>query len=165
MARILVLKNKLRALLGQIDVFNEGGKLAYQALSEWRWTKARWRLIRGERELAILERPWFAWTSHWQVSGALGDMGIERKQWSMKRHYTVKGGPYDGTVISGNLWDQSFVIHSPAGTLARASNALVSLRDRHQVEILDEHAELLCVLAMVAIKADRNSEAAMAAAT
>jgi hypothetical protein len=41
----------------------------------------------------------------------------------------------------------------------------VSLRDRHQVEILDEDAELLCVLAMVAIKADRNSEAAMAAAT
>jgi uncharacterized protein YxjI len=165
MARILVLKNKLRTLLGQIDVFNESGTLAYRAVSEWRWTRARWRLLREGDELVVLERPWFAWTSHWQVSGALGDMAIERKQWSMKRHYTVRGGPYDGTIISGNLWDRSFLIQSPAGTLARASNALASLRDRHQVEILAEDAELLCVLAMVAIKADRNSEAAMAAAS
>jgi len=40
----------------------------------------------------------------------------------------------------------------------------MSLRDRHQVEILDEDAELLCVMAMAVVKADRNSEAAAAAA-
>lgn len=165
MARTLILKNKLRSLLGQIDIFTESETLAYRAISEWSWSSARWRLHRGGHELAFLKRPWFAWTPAWQVSGALGDIVIERKQWSMKRHYTVKGGAYDGTVISGNLWDQSFVIDSPSGTLARASNALMSLRDRHQVEILDEHAELLCIIAMVVIKADRSSEAAAAAAS
>ena len=101
MARTLVLKNKLRSLLGQIDVFNESDKLAYRAIGEWSWGSARWRLHRAERELAVLRRP--------------------------------------------------------------SGNALMSLRDRHQVEILDEHAELLCIVAMVVIKADRNSEAAAAA--
>jgi hypothetical protein len=164
MARVLVLKNKLSSFLGQIDVHTESEQLAYRAVSEWSWTSARWRLFQGERELAVLRRPWFAWMPAWQVGGALGEFAIERK-WSIKRHYTVKGGTYDGTVISGNLWDMSFVIDSPAGPLARASNRLMSLRDRHQVEILDEEAELLCVVAMVVVKADRNSEAAAAAAS
>jgi len=163
MARVLLLKNKLRSLLGQIDVETESGRAAYRAVSEWRWGSSRWRLFQGERELATLQRPWFAWTAFWQVGGALGSLVIERKQWSMKRRYTVKGGEYDGTVISGNLWDRSFVIDGPSGTLARASNRIMSLRDQHQVEILVERAELLCVVAMVVIKADRNSEAAAAA--
>jgi len=162
MARVLILKNKLRSLLGQIDVLTEDGRPAYRAVSEWRWGSARWRLFQGETEVAVLQRPWFAWTSVWQVSGALGSLAIERKQWSMKRHYTVRGGSVDGTVIRGNLWDRSFVIDAPTGTLARAGNALLSLRDQHQVEILDEQAELLSVVAMVVIKADRNSEAAAA---
>ena len=161
MAKTLVLKNRLRSLLGQIDVLTEDDTLAYRATSELSWSGTRWRLCQADRELLILRRPWFSFMSVWHVSGAAGDMRIERKL-SMRRHYTVSGGPYDGTVISGNLWDRSFVIDGPDGMLARASIALMSLRDRHQVEILDEEAELLCVAAMVAIKADRNSEAAAA---
>ncbi|MCA1858359.1 hypothetical protein LE190_20850 [Massilia oculi] len=163
MARILVLKNRLPTWLGQIDIVNEDGKLAYQAVSAWRWGANRWRLRRGGSELAVLERPWFTWTAAWHVSGALGNIVLERTPWAMKRRYTVMGGSYDGTVISGSLWDRSFAIEAPGRTLARASNALLSLRDRHQVEILEESAELLCIVAMLVIKADRNSEAAAAA--
>lgn len=165
MARILVLKNRLRSWLGQIDVVNEDDKLAYRAVSEWSWTGSRMRLYRGDSEMALLQRAWFSWRHEWQVSGALGDIVVARRQWSMKRHYTIRGGDHDGAVIEGSLWDRSFVIDGPRGTLARAGNALLSLRDRHQVEILDERAELLCVVAMVVIKADRNSEAAAAASS
>ena len=165
MARTLILKSKLRALLGQIDVSNERGQLVYRAISEWSWTEERWRLDRAGRELIVLQRSWFAWKHIWKVRGVLGEIAIGRNQWSMKRHYIVKGGTYDGIVISGNLWDSSFGIDSPAGPLARASNTLLSLRDRHQVEILDENAELLCIVAMVVIKADRSSDVSMAGAT
>lgn len=159
MTRTLQLASKLLSLAGQIDITDDTGALAYEAKAEFQLAETRWNLLNGDVRLATLTRARWGWNRPWQIASFQGDWAIRRKLWSMSRHYTVLGGPYDGATISGSMWDRSFTIEHKGVTLARAVNKLLSLRDVHKVEILHPDAELLCVLALIIVKDDRRNEA------
>lgn len=160
MTRTLQLASKILSLAGQIDITDQSGALAYEARAEFQLGGAHWDLFNGDVRLATLRRPRWAWNPPWRIDSFQGEWALKRKLFSMTRHYTVLGGPYDGATVSGNLWDRSFVIDHRGTTLARASSRLLSLRDVHEVQILHPDAELLCVLALVIVKDDRRSAAA-----
>ena len=67
--------------------------------------------------------------------------------------YDVKGGPFHGAQVSGNLWDVKFMIALDETLVARANKALISLRDTHAIEVVqdDDASELLSVVAMIVI--------------
>ncbi len=165
MGRILTMTNKLLSFRGQIDICDANGTPQYQARGELSWLRQQWRLHQRGQEVAHMQSKAFSWKPVWQISGALGDFTVRRTSfWSMRKHYTVEGGPIDGATLTGSLWDRSFAIERGGVTLARASNALLSLRDRHQVEIVQDNLELPCVIAMLVMLLDRRQEAQAAAA-
>lgn len=159
MTRTLQLASKILSLAGQIDITDQSGALAYEARADIKLAGAHWDLFNGDVRLATLQRARWAWNPPWRIDSFQGKWALRRKLFSMTRHYTVLGGPYDGATVTGKLWDRSFVIEHLGVTLARASSSLLSLRDVHEVQILHPDAELLCVLALVIVKDGRRSAA------
>lgn len=98
----------------------------------------------------------------WIVGGTLGDFVIKRKLLAWARKYYVKGGIYDGAIISGNLWDLKFEICTNARVIAQAKGKILTLRDRHNVELLidSDQNELFVVISMIVLQLERKSEAA-----
>ena len=65
----------------------------------------------------------------------------------------MKGGPFHGAQVRGNLWDVRFTIALDETLLARANKRPISLRDTHAIEVVqdDDASELFSVVAMIVI--------------
>ena len=107
----------------------------------------------GETEVARIKRKLFSWTPTWLVEGKAGDFAIRTRVFSLRRVYDVKGGPFHSAQIGGNLWDSKFMIALDETLVAQANKRLISLRDTHAIEVVqdDDAAELFSVIAMVVV--------------
>jgi uncharacterized protein YxjI len=167
MTTILSIANRLMSLRGRIDITDEHDANAYHARGEFAFLAPTWRVYRGEdaegEPLALIRRKLWSWTPTWNVRMGGSDFQLKRKPWSWRRIYRAFGGAYDGAEISGNIWDMSFAITHDGGTLATAAGKLLSLRDRHRVEIPGQGEEFV-VVALVVVQIDRQSDRAQSGA-
>lgn len=158
MTRVLSVAKKFFSIKGEIQVTDEAGKPAYHAAGEFALLPA-WTITRKGEVVARVRKKPMAWSSTWEVEGELGAFRIERKLWSWTRRYTAIGGALDGALIAGNFSGMKFDVRQGSQVLAKASGELLSLADRHNVEVLGE-PELFVVIAMLVILADRSQETA-----
>jgi uncharacterized protein YxjI len=161
MTRILSIANKLLSLRGRMEIADEQGAPAYEARGEFALLVPIWRISRNEQEVATVRRKIFAWAPTWIIQCGPESFLIQRKLLSWTRQYHAVGGSYDGAVVKGNIWALSFRVARGPATLATASGKILTLRDRHNVEIFGE-GELFVVIAMVVLHIDRR-EARLAA--
>ena len=58
---------------------------------------------------------------------------------SFTRQMYVECGPHEGATISGNIFDLRFSVAKADGTiLGKAAGKILTLRDRHNVELLSQ---------------------------
>ncbi|XOV77968.1 MAG: hypothetical protein ACFHVJ_13565 [Aestuariibacter sp.] len=156
----LVISNKLLSLRGRMEITDENGILLYDAVGELALFSPTWRITKGQEQVASVKRKTFSFAPTYFVKSKLGDFVIKRKVFSLSRRYHILGGPFNGAVISGNLLDLKFNINHGTQTLARASGNVLSLRDRHNIEVTSTQpeAELMTVIAMVTLNLDKKSD-------
>ena len=158
MSRILSVANKLLSLRGCIRITGEHDELAYQARGELALLAPTWRVYAGEdaqgAPSATIRKRVFAWAPTWDIQAGADAFQIRKKLFSWSREYRTIGGPYDGAVMRGNLWDLQFAITHGATVLATAAGTMFSLRDRHSVRIPGE-GEWFVALAMLVMQIDR----------
>ena len=161
MPRYLSVTNKLLTLRGAIRVTDENDDLAYEAKGEFALLSPTWTLFQGDVQVATFRRRIFAWRQTWEVTAVLGDFLIKRKLLSFTRQMYVEGGTYDGATISGNIFDLRFSVATADGTvLGKAAGKILTLRDRHNVELLSQNQDdvIFTVVAMVVLQLARNSD-------
>lgn len=160
MVRGLIVSTRIVSLFGRIDITDTNGALCYYAKGEFALLRRRWRIYNNaDQELMQIRHKRLAIRPTFLVSGQLGDMVLQRKFFSLKREYWVTGGPYDGAEFKGNLLDLAFTIHHNDKLLAKASEKLISIRDKHQVEMQTEdlNDELFTVAAIVAMQLEKKA--------
>ncbi|HZX26524.1 MAG TPA: hypothetical protein VFF16_05625, partial [Telluria sp.] len=122
-----------------------------------------WRLYLGDDDerapCARIRRRVLSWAPTWDIQGDGAPFQIKKKLWSWTRQYYVVGGPYDGATVKGKLWDLSFSVAHHGDVLATSAGKLLSLRDRHRVDMRREEDELFIVIAMLVLQIDRRTEA------
>ncbi len=160
MTQFLSVANKLISWRGVITLSDELDQTIFEAKGE-HFFSPNWSLFRGSKEVAVIRKRIFAWASTWEVKSDLGDFVIKRKIFPFTRQYLVKGGAVDGAIISGNFISLKFEIILHNHLIAKARAKILTLRDRHNVEVLDssEDSLLFTAIAMVVLQLDRKSEA------
>lgn len=158
MTKQLFIRNKLISLKGNIIICDEHDEPRYQAKGSFAVFYPRWRLFKGEAEIASLRRKIFVWRPTWQINSELGDFIIKKKLLSWHSRYQVIGGPFDGAEINGNFWDRQFEISHQLQLLAQASGKIMSLRNRYTIELLreDDSTELFTAIVMVTMLMHRR---------
>ena len=165
MTRHLTLSNALLSLRGRIHINDGEGQPRYEARGEFAFLTPTWRLMQGDRLLGTLRRKVLSWRPHYQVMLDGEQFAIVGKLFSFRRHFTVRGGRWDGVVISGNLLDMRFSVSHDTQPLADAQGRWLSLRDTHQVQIhsndeADERFVAMC-LVLVMLEKDNDSRNAL----
>jgi uncharacterized protein YxjI len=156
----LIIRNQLLSIRGRMVIEDEGGQLAYEARGSFALFRPTWRIARGSQGVATIRRKLLSWTSTWMIKSELGNFVIRRKWWAWRHRYRILGGPFDGAMLNGNLWDLKFVILYRDATVARATGTLLTLRDRHTIQVLQDGdaAEIFTVISMVTLHLDRQDE-------
>ena len=152
MPRVLRIGNKLWSLRHRIEVFDDAGTVIYSCSRASLFSRS-FVVIAEQTEVARIRRKLFSWTPIWLAEGKAGDFAIRTRVFSLRRVYDVKGGPFHGAQVSGNLWDVRFTIALGETLVARANKRLISLRDTHAIEVVqdDDASELFSVVAMIVI--------------
>ncbi|RUO62085.1 hypothetical protein [Pseudidiomarina insulisalsae] len=160
MSKTLVFADKLLSLRGQIDITEQEGQLSYQARGDFSLFRTRWRVFREGHEVAMIRRKLFSLSPTYHISGQLGEMVLTRKFLALNRQYTVAGGSYDGATFTGNLFDLAFQIEHQGRPLAQAREKLISMRDKHRLEVLSDDAddELFTVIVMVVMQMEKRDK-------
>ena len=159
MSTYLSMANKLLSLRGAIRITDENDNLAYEAKGEFALFSPTWTVWQGDTRRATLRRRIFAWRPTWDVQGDLGSFAIKRKIFSFRRKMYVVGGPYADASVLGNIWDLQFSIRRGDTPLAVATGKILTLRDRHNLELLSDKPDdaLFTVIAMVAVQLERKA--------
>ncbi len=160
MPRTLSISNKIFSFKGHMFIDDENGERRYDAQGSLALFSPTWTIEKSGEQLAMLKRKLWAWSSTWHVQSTLGDFVIKRKLFSWNRVYNVFGGAYDGAVVAGNIWDMEFAISHGDRTIASANEKLLSLRDRHIVQIQEDSDsdELFTTIVMVAMLQDKQDD-------
>ena len=160
MPQTLSIATKLLSLRGAIRVTDESDRLAYEARGEFAFFSPTWTVFQGDTQLATLRRRIFAWRRTWDVQGKLGPFVLKRKIFSFTRKMFVEGGPFADATVSGNIWDLRFTIARGGTAIAVASGKILTLRDRHNVQLLTDNEDdaLFTVIAMVAVQLERKAD-------
>lgn len=161
MPQVLSIANKLLSLRGAIRITDENDHLAYEAKGEFALFSPTWTIYRGDAVVATARRRIFALRHTWELDGQLGAFLIKKKILSITRKMYVEGGPYDGATILGNIFDLQFSVEKADGSvLAKAAGKILTLRDRHNVQLMDqdESDNLFTVIGMVVLQLARKSE-------
>jgi uncharacterized protein YxjI len=162
MPKVLNVANKLLSLRGAITLSDELDQPVFEAKGEFAFLSPTWRLCKGSTQVASIRKRIWAWSRTWDIESALGDFVIRRKLWSWTPQFRVIGGSLDGAVISGSLFDLNAEILVQGKLIAQAQGKILTLRDRHTVELLDQSDEavLFTAIAMVVMQLDRKASAA-----
>ncbi|WP_175011331.1 hypothetical protein [Burkholderia lata] len=155
--RVLSVANKLLSVRGAIDITDGEGRLAYRGKGQFAAFSPTWRVYRGDDQVGTIRRRLLSWAPTWDIKGELGTFQIKRKLLSFTRQYYAVGGPGGGSTVTGNLWDFKFHVSRRGATLAKARGRLITMRDRHDVEIVGG-PELFVVFAMLVLQMDRRDE-------
>lgn len=157
MPRLLSIANKLLSLRGRMEIADGHGNQAYEARGEFALLSPTWRITGEGKEVAQVRRKLLAWVPTWVIRGELGEFKVKRKLLSWTRQYYAVGGELDGAIIRGNLFDLRFEVCLGQEAIARATGRILTLSDRHDIEVLGE-PELFVVVAMVILHLDRRDE-------
>lgn len=157
MSRVLSVANKLLSIRGAIEITDGDGNLAYLGRRQIAAFSPTWRIYRGDNQVGTIRRKILAWAPTWEISGELGAFKIKRKRFAFTRQYYAVSGPADGATVTGNLWDLNFHVALAGETLARAKGRLLTMRDRHDVEVFG-NLELFVVFAVLALQMERRDE-------
>lgn len=158
MSTVLSVANKLMSIRGTIDIIGGDGNLAYRGnRGRLAVFSPMWRIYRGDNQVGTVRRKIFAWAPTWDISGELGTFKIKRRLFAFTRQYYAVGGPADGATVAGNLWDLNFQVARAGETLARAKVRLLTMRDRHDVEVFGQ-PELFVVFAVLVVQMERRDE-------
>lgn len=162
MTKFLSISNKLLSLRGNIRLNDESGRLAFEAIGEFAIFSATWRVLQGDVEVASICRRIFSIRRTWEIEGLTGHWRIKRKIFSFSRTMYVEGGFHNGATICGNIWDRHFSIEKNGVEISRAGTDILTLRDRHNIEVLshDPIDLVLTVISMVVVQLDRRDEEA-----
>ena len=159
MSRKLCVSRKWLSLKGEVRFTDEAGEPAYHATGEFAAMRPTWTITRDGEVVARTRKKPGSWWLTWEVEGEAGVFDVQRKMWSWTRQYTVVGGGLDGAQIAGDFLDLNFEVRRGSQLLARSGGELLSLQDRHLVEVLDGD-ELFVVIAMLVILLDRVQDSA-----
>lgn len=164
MTRQLTLSNALLSLRGRIHINDGAGQPRYEARGEFSLFSPTWRLMAGETVLGTLCRKILSWRTRYDLTLEGESFAIIGKLFSFRRHYTVRGGRWDGVVIGGNLWDMRFSASRAGQPLADAQGRWLTLRDTHQVQVhsdneADERFVALCLVLVMLEKERTNRQA------
>ena len=153
MPRVLSISNKLLSLRDRIEIFDDAGTVIYSCSRASLFSFRSFVVVEGEAEVACIKRKLLSWTPTWLVEGKVGDFAIRSRLFSLRRVHDVKGGPFHGARLRGNLWDVKFLIALDETPVARANKRLISLRDTHAIEVMrdDDASELFTVVAMIVV--------------
>lgn len=162
MSRKLCVSRNWLSLKGEIRFTDEAGEPAYNATGEFAAMRPTWTITRDGEVVARARKKPGSWWLTWEIEGEAGVFEVQRKMWSWTRQYTVVGGGLDGAKIAGNFPDLRFEIRHGSQLLARSGGELLSLQDRHLVEVLGGN-ELFVVIAMLVILLDRAQDTALLA--
>jgi len=159
MPKFLNVANKLLSLRGAITLSDEHDQQVFEAKGEFAFLSPTWRLYKGSTQVASIRKRIWAWSRTWDVESALGNFVIRRKLWSWSPQFRVIGGSFDGAAISGSLFDLNAEIEVQGKLIAKVRGKILTLRDRHNVELLDQSDEgvLLTAIAMVVMQLDRKT--------
>lgn len=162
MPQLLSVANKLLSLRGAITLTDENEQSLFEARGEFALFTPTWRLYKGATELASIRKRIWAWAPTWDIESVLGSFVIKRKLWAWSRQYRVIGGGFDGAFIKGSFFDFSAEVVVGGKLIAKAQGKILTLRDRHIVELLDqvEDSVLFTAIAMVVMQLDRKAAAA-----
>ncbi|MGF6604763.1 uncharacterized protein YxjI, partial [Paraburkholderia sp. GAS448] len=133
------------------------GNPAYRGKGQFALFSPTWRIYRGDSQVGTIRRRILAWAPTWDISGELGTFRIKRKRLALTRQYYAVGGPAHGATVTGNLWDFKFRVARAGETLAKARGRLLTMRDRHDVEVFGQ-PELFVVFAMLVLQMERRDE-------
>ena len=157
--RTLTVTNRLMSLHGRMTVLDCSGEQIASAqarLFTWRET---WDVQAAQGTLQ-LRRKWLTLMPQWRVDGDLGEFSIRRKWACFRRRFRIHGGPFEGTALEGNFWDLRMDGTLGNRLVLRTHGYVLSLRDRHEVEVFDDSpaAVLFVIAVMVALLADRRDK-------
>lgn len=152
MPRVLRISNKLLSFRNRIEIFDDAGTVIYSC-SRASFFSRSFVVAGGEAEVARIRRKLFSWTPTWLTEGKVGEFAIRTRLFSLRRVYDVMGGPFHGAQVRGNLWDVKFMIALDETLVAQASKRLISLRDTHAIEVVqdDDASELFSVVVMIVV--------------
>ena len=162
MNRIMSVSKRLLSLRGRMDVQDEQGNVIFEAVAEFAFLRPKWVLRDEKQILATFYKKRWSWTSSWTIESEIGDFTIKRLVWSWKRRYLVSGGPFDGAKVEGNGWDMKFSVAHKDTLIAQAATQVLTLRDRIQIELLDDRKAVVLFTAIVILilMQDKQGEAA-----
>ena len=150
MARTLCASNKLLSLRGRILITDTSENVAYEGKGEFSFFPT-WRLYESGKDIATIKRKIFAWSPTWKIESTIGPFTIKRKIWAMVRRYSIVGGKYHKAELRGNFFDHKFTISKDQNRNAHATKKLLTLRDRHSIEIKEntKEAEIFVAITMI----------------
>ncbi|MEJ6002741.1 LURP-one-related family protein [Paucibacter soli] len=160
MARQLSIANRLLSWRERFSIEDENGKVLYETSWRLRSWRTFWHVNKEGREVARFRRKLLAWRPTWMVH-------IGEHQFLMRRDFAwfsrsthVIGGPFHGAKLSGNILDSSFKLERGAQIIAQADAKLLTLRNRHTVDLkLDStDNELLCAVMMSHLMVQKAQE-------
>jgi uncharacterized protein YxjI len=161
MSRILTVDRKLFSWWRQVHrVLDERGQALYEMSWRWSWPARTWVVSRGGRPVAAMRRKLLAFAPTWIVEAAGARFLLRRKLLALRRRTQVIGGPFDGAELTGSLLGLSFRLERGGRLVARARERILTLRERHDVELLEDtpEAELLTALAMLNLLLQKEAE-------
>lgn len=106
--------------------------------------------------VASIRRKILAWVPTWIVQGQAGEFVIRRRALSLTTKFDVRGGPYDGAVITGNWTGLRFNIRHSENLLAESKFKIFSLRQEQVIEVKRPEDVLLSVIALGVVSIDRK---------
>ncbi|HEX7687264.1 MAG TPA: hypothetical protein VF453_06140 [Burkholderiaceae bacterium] len=168
MPRILTVDRKLFSWWRQVHrVLDERGEPLYEMTWRWGWPTRTWVVSRGGRPVAAMRRKLLAFAPTWIVEAAGARFLWRRKLLALRRRTQAIGGPFDGAELTGSLLGLSFRLERGGRLVARARERILTLRERHDVELLDDtpDGELLAALAMFNLLLQKEAEQEERAAT
>ena len=159
MTRALSVARKWFSLKGEVQFTDDRGELAYHAAGEFGPVVPTWTITKDGVPVARVRKKAWSLTPVWDIEGEPGAFRVQRKVMAWTRRYQAVGGPFDGALAAGSFSDLKFEMRHDGRVLARASGELLSLNDRHRVEVLDGD-EIFVVVMMLVVMLDRANESA-----
>lgn len=153
-------KFQLLQLIPVIEVTDASGTVLYRSTFKFALFNPTWTLTKGGNELATLKRKFSLFGPTWNVSTHDGDFQLIGKMFTLHNRTVVRGGPFDGSVLTTSIFGRNVNLVGAGGTIAKARAKLLSILSRCDIELLDEspHAELLTVILMTKLLIDSDDE-------
>lgn len=160
MPRQLILSPALLSLRGRVAITDGAQQPRYEARGEFALLIPTWRLYRGQALVGTLQRQWLSLRPRWRLQLGNESFDLVGRLLSLRRHYTVHGGRFDGAQVSGSLLDHSFRIEHGGVVLADARVRWLSLVDAQQVQVHadDDASEQFVALALLVVHLARERE-------